>query len=910
MKRLFYILTSILVLSSCTDELSVSNDYLNFKEGDDVKVQFTINAPEQGIAETRTLGDLDAEGEQQKALNVWVLVFDNTGLFKQAVKADAPERSTSKHNGHNDTNFTVTLHATSEQRIIHFIAFDGGEETALEAKILNVINDFGSEGTKIQSLYAEAGQAAYWQRVESSIEKTGELEDGTAIGVLSAYYNTETEETDCIPLVRNFAKVSVVKGNGVNNFNLEGFTIINAPSMGMVAPYKGGFVEYIDGKAQKTYQAITALGYEGSTPSGTTYSTPTITGNESSIITSDPKYLYETPNASGDAKGRTALIVKGYYNNSTTPTYYKVDLIYDADGENSEDNLLGNKFYNILRNFEYKVTINEVSGNGHSSFDEAVASAASNNLSSSTVTANLSSISDGKQKLEVTNTYFMFTTSGVKTVLKYRYSYYVEFNGTQRQIFNNDLVGFTNSNDDLFSSALVKATNDDADGEYQGWRTITMDLNSPDASQALTTNIHIYASKKLISDNNLESTINGDLLYRDVRVDLRNKFKLLVEPQSYVEGEAGTPFRVDLLIPQSVNEGLFPMDFYLEDKEKFIYPDEGVDIKLPIYLANSIVPNESNKSFQYTRTVTKDDYGKLETRSVDGVTYRVIPCYFKTNVDDSDDTEIFAFNEYFEMQLENGKGAQFSNTPVAFRDNFDLKIIDKEQTYLGDTYNTTQLYGTGYPVTLAFWVTEDAIGKSFNISVDEGTNTFEDNLIAQAVNEFTFTDGNNVSYKYYQQEYTYYTKTINGDAITPTITAAMDGDERKASLAMKRRYFVIGARSFKTNIEEEDIWGAADGSRIYIEDGVREEYLNSTYVGWFGRQVNPNTNGFLDKDGPKADYVIDREYQNYKTLEGSYKVYFRIDGAGSEPTNITATTSISELDAARNGTTTTINFVP
>ena len=56
MKRLFYILTSLLVLSSCTDELSVSNEYLDIREGENVKVQFSINAPEEGIAETRTLG--------------------------------------------------------------------------------------------------------------------------------------------------------------------------------------------------------------------------------------------------------------------------------------------------------------------------------------------------------------------------------------------------------------------------------------------------------------------------------------------------------------------------------------------------------------------------------------------------------------------------------------------------------------------------------------------------------------------------------------------------------------------------------------------------------------------------------------------------------------------------------------
>ena len=43
MKRLFYILTSLRVLSSCTDELSVSNEYLDVREGDDVNVTVAGN---------------------------------------------------------------------------------------------------------------------------------------------------------------------------------------------------------------------------------------------------------------------------------------------------------------------------------------------------------------------------------------------------------------------------------------------------------------------------------------------------------------------------------------------------------------------------------------------------------------------------------------------------------------------------------------------------------------------------------------------------------------------------------------------------------------------------------------------------------------------------------------------------
>lgn len=899
MKRLFYILTSLLVLSSCTDELSVYNEYNNVREGDNVKVQFSINAPEEGIAETRTLGDLDAEGEQQKALNVWVLVFDNNGLIKQAAKATPGENELD--GSHWDTNFTVTLNASSDPRRIHFVAFDGNPDTSgLVTQITNTMNNYGSEAEKIaQELYATAGQAVYWQRIvvngiiklkksDGTIETTT---DGTPKGIFDGY-NT------CIPLVRNFAKVTVDVARNeagtstVNNFTLDGFTIINVPDRGTIAPYNGGFVEYVDGKVQKTYEAITALGYEGSTPSGTTYTT--IGAGD---INANPHFLYETPNASGDAKGRTALIVKGSYKG--TSGFYKVDLIY-----NKGDDGASNIFYNILRNFEYKVTINEVTGYGHTNFDEAVASAASNNLSSSTVTANLSRISDGEQMLEVTNTYFMFTKSGTQTVLKYRYSYF-DKNGNQH--YNNDLIRLKTSDTSLFSSAPVIANTDDTTGEYAGWRTVTMSLNSP-ADQAKTSNLHIYASRDLISAEDLQlegdtndelknSILSGELLYRDVRVDLRNQYTLLVVPQSYVAPEVGAKVRVDLLIPQAVNEALFPMDFYLEDSEKILYPEtvNGVP-RLPVHVGPTLVGNSTNpeSSFQYARTVTKADFASLETKTIDGATYKVIPCYFKTTVAASAGTTIYASNEYF-----NKGNGQFKNTPAAFRDNTSLTISSDYKQY----------YGKGYPVTLTFYATKEAGDRDINFEVSVAEEGNSNPVVLTTPLSKTLkndgTDLNGAPIQYYELVYTYNTQTINGTSISATVSGQYTGNDpesKTASLTMERRYFVIKALSFTTNVTDflDALEGGTkpegDGSEIYIKDGYNETSSFGTYVGWFGRGLENAEDGHLTDNGPKQDYVIDRYYQGYTTLTGTMPVTFRVY---DENKTITATTSIEELDNAR-----------
>ncbi len=886
MKRLFYILTSLLVLSSCTDELSVSNEYLDVREGDNVKVQFNINAPEEGLAETRTLGEMTDAA--QKALNVWLLVFDSNGLFVQAAQATPGDNL--NHDGHTDTQFTVILNATSNQRIIHFVAFDGDADSGLATKIMNTMNKFGTEAEKItQDLFATDNQAAYWQRIvvngiiklkkaDGTVETT---EDGTPKGIFKDY-------NDCVPLVRNFAKVSVTLDDDITNFSLTGFTIINVPNKGAIAPYKGSFVEYVNGKVQKSYDDILALGYEGTTPAETTYSTI-----GESDINANPHYLYETPNASGDVKGRTALIVKGAYNGGSA-TFYKVDLIYDGEEEDT-----GHMFYNILRNFEYRVTINEVTGNGHATFEEAVASAASNNLSASTTTASLMRVSDGVQKIEVTNSYFMFTEAGLQQVVKYRYQY---LNGTN-WVTNNNLIRLkTTGETTMYTSApAIVASSDDA----EGWRTITMTLAAP-AAQAQTSNLHIYASKQLITGDNTipapikKSILSGELLYRDVRVDLRNPYVLKVVPQSYVKGEAETKFRVDLLIPQNVNEGLFPMDFYIEDSEKYIYPDAANTIKLPVHVGQSIVAGKNDASFQYTRTVTKAEYASLATKTVDGVTYKVVPCYFKTSVAASDDTTVYGSNEYFNV----GSG-KFSNIAVAFQDETVLDIIGGKQTYSGVDYQTTELYGKKNPMTLTFYATQEAVtaNTQFSIRITEGSETTTATVTAtgSAANRVSFTDGNGVTYNYYRQEYAYQTKTTDGATITAAVTATMSGgdaENRNASLAMHRRYFVIAKNSFKTDIVDHLKEGnTADGSQIYVKDGYKEEYLDKgTYVGWFGRGLPQASDGYLSNDGPKADYVIDRYYQGYSTLTDGMQVTFRIYN-----TDIIATTSIGDLDDARNG---------
>ena len=848
MKRLFYIFTCVLLLASCSDEISTPGGKSKVKEGDEATLTFSINMPEEQILETRALGEMtDA---LQRNLNLYLMVFDENGILVQVAKA-TPGANV-QHNGHTDTEFTVTLNATSSERIIHFIAYDGTDGTGIGAQINNLANQFGTESSMVaQQLYTQGGQAAYWHRLTVDEIKADDPETS----------EDESTKFPCVPLVRNFSKISFT--NSATGFTISGYTIVNAPSRGSVAPYYGGeFIEFAktpNAWVNKTYAELET--YPGIAPSGTTYSTSTTfqTGN---------LYLYETPNAAGDDKGRTSVIIKGHLGNAAD-SYYKVDLIYNDDTHEER----GHIFYNILRNFDFQVTIKSVTGSGYSSLEAAIAGAANNNLSASTATQSLSHISDGVQLLEVTNIYYCYTNGGVKQELKYRFLY--NDNGTWRT--NNDLAGVSPTNTALFNggdNGWSVATADDTTGDYVGWRTITMDLVNPTA-QSQNTVFHIYASPTKINASNLTQALktsltSGEQLYRDVRIDLRYPYTMLLDCPSYVPSGIGQTFTAYLLIPQSIDPALFPLDFYLEAQDKYVNPNAASSVKLPVHVGPTIVNTSGESSFQYTRTVTKAEFEAATTRTVNGVTYKVVPCDLKTTVAQSA-TTLYAANRYFQTASDN-----YLNVPVAFTDNTELTIDFDHAAY----------FGRDWPVTITFSVTAEAAQANtpFTITFTEGSETTTV-TVTPGAGEYTYTG--------------YQTKTMNSNSIGVTVTAQMTGREQESKnvqLTLNRRYFIIKANSFTTNIASFlDEGQTGDGASIFV---------NGTYVGWFGNtsgSVTPGEGGYLTNAGPLADYIIDRAYQNYATLEDNMPVQFQIYG-----TNFKANTTIKDLDDARRGANTSL----
>ena len=122
-----------------------------------------------------------------------LLVFDQNGYLVETATATVGG-STSWNDTTTPTDatktqaFTVTLTKTSAYRAIHFVA--NADVSALA--------NFGHEDALIPSLVSTGDDDAYWQRMEF------------ANGIASDS-GTKLDNNTVVPLVRNFAKVTVTE---------------------------------------------------------------------------------------------------------------------------------------------------------------------------------------------------------------------------------------------------------------------------------------------------------------------------------------------------------------------------------------------------------------------------------------------------------------------------------------------------------------------------------------------------------------------------------------------------------------------------------------------------------------------------------------------------------------------------
>lgn len=577
-------------------------------------VNFSVQLPEMQEA-TRSFTKHGIE-------RLHLLVFDENGYFVEA-KAAAPTTPTSFGVASGTTyGFSVELSQSPSKRTIHFVA----NSPTTDVKKYQ----FGSERELINALSTTNAQDAYWQRVE--------LPDGIIKDKTTGLSGTSLEKLTAVPLVRNFVKITVqnkAAANANGGFVLEGIALVNTPNQGTIAPYNVNSGDYAVYNNSTTYSALNEAGYYGFEPAGMTINEtiPTTTfaaavnvtdGSREGVASYADSYMYER-RMHDKPSDYTYVIIKGKYNNGT-PSYYKVDIINEAQN---------GAYFDLLRNFNYVIDINNVLGDGFGSPDAAAAAVASNNISASIDTQNLLNISDGKARLYVEYVDKVLTKAGTYT-LKYKYvpniansntvsNGYVE-NGETTTAKPVDLSMVVAG--DVISSFSV------ANADVDGWRTITFTTKAVDA----------------VNPKNQTITIRAGALKRDIQLSLRAPFQMGVQVTG--NGSAlGSARTVTITLPTDLlPEAIFPLEFVIVDKNLSISPDtskanNNLPVKTGINADGVAVAN--GQYFGFVKKLEYEEY--VVARDTNGnITNHLttLPCYFITNKSSATQS-VKVYNEYF-----------------------------------------------------------------------------------------------------------------------------------------------------------------------------------------------------------------------------------------------------------------------
>lgn len=618
MKKILLAISMMFALTACISEDLPQPQQT---DGDNIELNFSVTIPEAGSVTRGTLGN-------PKITSLTVVVFDDKGYFVAARSANPtdPTNGWGETVTSAETKFTVALPQSSSPRILHFVAnkshedFAFGTETAIMTELTTSLRASGD---------TQSNEDAYWQRVEvpNLLEQ-----DATTLS------NTLTK----IPLVRNFAKIKI--GTVPDNFTVTGFALINTPTSGTVAPYsvnEGCFEPYWkasgDNKVGKDYSELKDANYDAFMPVNVTLgSQPTSTGDGGLTFNTDAKYTYES-----SYKNQTAVIIKGH-RNAASDTYYKVEL-YDATNGN----------YDVLRNVEYTINIENVVGEGYSTAKEAADNVGGNNISNSIATQSLLNISDGTQRLYVEYTSKRVMEASTPFTLKYRFT--TDGKATNVTYNNKITTSGSESENNGYLTIARKITSEDRTAvltdvdttgyttqDSDGWSilTLTPQAKMPDANE-------VWSEDLIIT-----SKCNDVTLSRTVKLYMLNPYDMSVECTHYniANSDINHPVTVNTIIPANLPSDIFPLVFDIEAAKLSLYPDPdatdvlGHTIVMPVVSGPSII-NSSKNSFYYQRTLTYAEYKKL-VENAGGATTVAIPSYFLTNMKDSE-TDVYVHNNYF-----------------------------------------------------------------------------------------------------------------------------------------------------------------------------------------------------------------------------------------------------------------------
>ena len=501
------VLTCLLgMMFSCADEygqtqIPVKETSTAFANGFEIGLAF----PDMQVVTSRTMG---ANNPDMTYLDIFLFVFDGNSL-KQTIHIPAEQTDWADINTDGDNadgtlrnriKFRAYLPQTDDNAIVHIIALEDDKEGSFARQVDEV--GYGLEDVVMPKFKVSGNQDAYWQRVELGcpIKVSVDNTDDSGLENVEGTEDKVRAKLKLVQLVRNFAKIKLVKSEDVTNFNVLGWTVVNDLDGGSVTPWYSlvgnsdimypDFIQRDDfGKEKKdvngrvlgcSYDDLVGQGYPGVSYAGANLrnTLSEVTEKGGANWGTGDRYLYDRK-----AVSVNPLYILIYGSLQGNLGYYKVSLA----NRNTTTGLVTE--YNVLRNIEYTIRITGVTAEGYKTPEEAAAGPAFNNVSGDVTTRSLLQISDGVDMLYVNHVTFVITQLGQEEDFMFRYLENILKSGNNEQngevIWDARRVGTQDKN----VGVGLKTTTEDASAVVT---EVTEDNNYIDDRTGLKwTNLHL-----------------------------------------------------------------------------------------------------------------------------------------------------------------------------------------------------------------------------------------------------------------------------------------------------------------------------------------------------------------------------------------------------------------------------------
>ena len=348
------------------------------QDGERVTVSLSVDVP--CYAPMRAM----QEGiDENKIDRLELLVFNEAGLMADYALATNLTKA-----GEGKYTFTAQLKPQTEPCVIHFVA--------------NC--DYGGSDSGRQYLGRKESDVLL-----SDLVTMTEVSQAKAIPMWARHKYNEVQENSNlgeIQLLRSMAKFTLE--SHTTKLADVSYTLCNSYDCGTVAPFKQAAMPDLDG-AFSIVDRIPTVPRE------------TLLANGDAGLgwytVGTPVYGFERKNKM--AKPISCLVLRAKYDGATEYSYYKLDFVKSANRLER---------YDLLRNYWYKMTINDALAAGAATLDEALEGPAVNNLALSEELQAYDSYSDGKGRLEVEATNYILIHG--ETTLTFKANYYPEGSAT------------------------------------------------------------------------------------------------------------------------------------------------------------------------------------------------------------------------------------------------------------------------------------------------------------------------------------------------------------------------------------------------------------------------------------------------------------------------------------------------